>query len=166
MDKSKILGPAIDKDSLESSLRFRVEENGGYTREISALRDKKSFGVLKLHKKGKKVYSKRRKSDNIRIDHFGDEWKSCSHMGNGLNDTDMKEDIDIEVSNPRLEQSSLGKCKTKRNKKLFFGGMSQLKHCYSWLFGLIMLLGFFLLLLITIFICFFWSRLVASYGHY
>ncbi|KAG5541502.1 hypothetical protein RHGRI_021357 [Rhododendron griersonianum] len=121
MDKSKILGPAIDKDSLEGSLGFRVEENGGYTREISALRDKKSFGVLKLYKKGKKVYCKRRKSDNIRIDHFGDDWKSCSPMGNGLNDTDMKEDVDIEVSNPRLEQSSLGKCKTKRNKKLFFG---------------------------------------------
>ncbi|XP_058224285.1 protein ALWAYS EARLY 2-like [Rhododendron vialii] len=121
MDKSKILGPAIDKDSLEGSLGFRVEENGGYTREISALRNKKSFGVLKLYKKGKQVYIKRRKSDNIRIDHCGDDWKSCSHMGNGLNDTDMKEDIDIEVSNPRLEQSSLGKCKTKRNKKLFFG---------------------------------------------
>lgn len=121
MGRSTTLGPAIDKDSLESSLGFKVEENGGCTRAISALRDKKSFDMLKVNRKGKKVYSKRRKCDNLGIDLFGDDRKASSGARSGLNDNDMMGEVNIEVSNPKIEHSSLVKHKTKRKKKLFFG---------------------------------------------
>lgn len=123
MGRSMTLGPAIDKDSLESSLGFKVEENGGCTRAINALRDKKSFDMLKVNKKGEKVDSKRRKCDNLGIDHFGDDRKASSGARSGLNDNDMMGEVNIKVSNPKIEHSSLVKHKTKRKKKLFFGGM-------------------------------------------
>ncbi|GFZ02984.1 trypsin family protein with PDZ domain-containing protein [Actinidia rufa] len=107
---AKLLGSAIKKDGLEVSLGSKGIENGDYTRYISALTEK-----------GKRVYSKKEKVENIRINQFDNGWEAFSGTENGLNG-DVK-DKDIEVANPKIEHSSsLGK--RKRSKKLLFGDES------------------------------------------
>ncbi|XP_057512836.1 protein ALWAYS EARLY 2-like [Actinidia eriantha] len=108
--RAKLLGSAIKKDGLEVSLGSKRIENGDYTGYISALTEK-----------GKRVYSKKEKVENIRINQFDNGWEAFSGTENGLNG-DVK-DKDIVVANPKIEDSSsLGK--RKRSKKLLFGDES------------------------------------------
>ena len=88
---------------MEVSLGSKGTENGDYTKYTSALTEK-----------GKRVYSKKEKVEDIRINQFDNGWEAFSGTENGLNG-DVK-DEDIEVANPKIEHSSsLGK--RKRSKK-------------------------------------------------
>ena len=94
---------------MEVSLGSKGIENGDYTRYTSTLTEK-----------GKSVYCKKEKVEDIRINQFDNGWEAFSGTESGLNG-DVQEE-DIEVANPKIEHSSsLGK--RKRNKKLLFGGM-------------------------------------------
>ncbi|XP_057499350.1 protein ALWAYS EARLY 3-like isoform X3 [Actinidia eriantha] len=108
--RAKLHGFAIKKDGLEVTLGSKGTENGDYTRYKSALTEK-----------GKRVYSKKEKVEDIRINQFDNGWEAFTGTESGLNG-DVKEE-DIEVANPKIEHSSsLGK--RKRKKKLLFGDES------------------------------------------
>ncbi|GFY91930.1 similar to ALWAYS EARLY 2 [Actinidia rufa] len=108
--RAKLRGFAIKKDGLEVTLGSKGTENGDYTRYKSALTEK-----------GKRVYSKKEKVEDIRINQFDNGWEAFTGTESGLNG-DVKEE-DIEVANPKIEHSSsLGK--RKRKKKLLFGDES------------------------------------------
>ncbi|PSS24589.1 Protein ALWAYS EARLY like isoform 2 [Actinidia chinensis var. chinensis] len=109
-NRAKLCGFAIKKDGLEITLGSKGTENGDYTRYKSALTEK-----------GKRVYSKKEKVEDIRINQFDNGWEAFTGTESGLNG-DAKEE-DIEVANPKIEHSSsLGK--RKRKKKLLFGDES------------------------------------------
>ncbi|KAL7205231.1 hypothetical protein ACSBR2_018211 [Camellia fascicularis] len=119
MGRARLCGPAIEEDCLEGSLGSRGAKNGDYARNTSALTDK-GVGIVDIYQKGKKVYRRKGNVEDIRINQFDDGREACSGTEEGLNVSDVKGGVDIEVTNSKIEHSSsLGK--RKRNKKLFFG---------------------------------------------
>ncbi|KAL7235191.1 hypothetical protein ACSBR1_018644 [Camellia fascicularis] len=119
MGRARLCGSAIEEDCLKGSLGSRGAKNGDYARNTSALTDK-GVGIVDIYQKGKKVNRRKGNVEDIRINQFDDGREACSGTEEGLNVSDVKGGVDIEVTNSKIEHSSsLGK--RKRNKKLFFG---------------------------------------------
>uniref|UniRef100_A0A5B6ZU57 SANT domain-containing protein n=1 Tax=Davidia involucrata TaxID=16924 RepID=A0A5B6ZU57_DAVIN len=122
--RAKLPGTAMDEYCLEGSLGSRGAENGDYARDItSALMGIEGVGTVEVYQKGKKFYRKKEKVEDIRINQFDDGREACSGTEEGLDVSDVKGKIDIEVTNVKIERSS-SQGKRKRNKKLFFGDES------------------------------------------
>ena len=111
----------MDEEWLEGSLESRGAENGEYARDTSSLMDMEGVGTVEVHQKGKKIYRKKERVENIGHHQVDDSGEACSGTEEGLASSSLREKVDIEVSNAKSEQLSL-KGQRKSSKKLFFGG--------------------------------------------
>ncbi|XP_019441172.1 PREDICTED: protein ALWAYS EARLY 2-like isoform X1 [Lupinus angustifolius] len=110
---------SVDEEFLEGSMESRGAENGEYVRDSSSLMDMEGKDSFVLQK-GKMIYRKKERVVNIGNHQLDDGGEACSGTEEGVSFSSLKEKVDIEVNNAKLEQSSL-KSKRKRSKKLFFG---------------------------------------------
>ncbi|CAL0316565.1 unnamed protein product [Lupinus luteus] len=110
---------SVDEEFLEGSMESRGAENGEYVRDSSSLMDMEGKDSVVLQK-GKMIHSKKERVVNIGNHQLDDGGEACSGTEEGLSFSSLKEKVDVEVNNAKLEQSSL-KSKRKRSKKLFFG---------------------------------------------
>lgn len=106
---------------MEGSVESRGAENGEYARDISSLMDMEGVGTVEIHRKGKKIYRKRERVENVENHLFDDGGEACSGTEEGVNISSLREKFDNEVTNAKPEQSS-PKDQRKRSKKLYFGG--------------------------------------------
>lgn len=109
----------MDEECLEGSIESRGAENGENARDTSSLMDMEGSGTVEVHQKGKKVYRKKERVENVGNHLLDDGGEACSGTEEGLN-FNLKEKVDIEVTNAKPQR--------KRSKKLFFGGNYVTKH--------------------------------------
>lgn len=119
--RAKFHDASVDEEFLEGSIESRGAENGEYARDTSSLMDMEGIGTVEVLQKGKKIYRKKERVENVGNHQLDDGGEACSGTEEGLSFSSLKEKVDIEVTNTKLEQSSL-KSQRKRSKKLFFGG--------------------------------------------
>ncbi|KAH1037631.1 hypothetical protein GYH30_056798 [Glycine max] len=111
---------SVDEEVLESSIESRGAENGEYARDNSSLMDTEGISTVKVFQKRKKFYRKRERVENVGNHQLDDGGEACSGTEEGLSFSSLKEKVDIDVTNEKLEKFS-PKSQRKRNKKLFFG---------------------------------------------
>lgn len=116
---SKFHDVSMDEEFLEGSVESREAENGEYAKDNSS---------EVLQKGGK--YRKRERVENVGNHQLDDGGAACSGTEEGLSFNSLKEKVDVEVTNGKLEQYS-PKSQRKRNKKLFFGGNSVTTYIYA-----------------------------------
>ncbi|KAK7269336.1 hypothetical protein RIF29_22061 [Crotalaria pallida] len=104
---------SVDEEFLEGSIESRGAENGEHARDTISLVD------MEVLQKGKKTCRKKQRVENVGNHKLDDGGEACSGT-EGLSFSSLKEQVDIEVNNAKLEQSSK-KSQRKRSKKLFFG---------------------------------------------
>ncbi|KAI4301784.1 hypothetical protein L6164_035031 [Bauhinia variegata] len=119
----KFFNASLDEEWLEGSIESRGAENGEYARDTSSLMDMEGVGTVDFHGKGKKIYRKKEKVENVGNHLLDDGGEACSGTEEGFNISSSREKVDIEVTNAKSEQFSV-KGQRKRNKKLFFGDES------------------------------------------
>ncbi|TKY52226.1 ALWAYS EARLY 2 protein [Spatholobus suberectus] len=118
--RAKFHDVSVDEEFLEGSIESRGAENGEYARDNSSLMDMEGVGAVEVLQKGQKIYRKRERVENVGNHQLDDGGEACSGTEEGLSFSSLKEKVDIEVTNGKLEQFS-PKSQRKRNKKLFFG---------------------------------------------
>ncbi|KAL5196092.1 Protein ALWAYS EARLY 3 [Glycine soja] len=111
---------SVDEEVLESSIESRGAENGEYARDNSSLMDTEGISTVKVFQKRKIFYRKRERVENVGNHQLDDGGEACSGTEEGLSFSSLKEKVDIDVTNEKLEKFS-PKSQRKRNKKLFFG---------------------------------------------
>ncbi|KAI4349974.1 hypothetical protein L6164_010507 [Bauhinia variegata] len=119
----KFRDASADEEWLEGSIESRGAENEEYARDTSSLMDMEGVSTVDFHGKGKKMYRKKEKVENVGNHLLDDGGEACSGTEEGLNITSSGEKVDIEVTNAKSEQF-FGKGQRKRSKKLFFGDES------------------------------------------
>lgn len=121
---------SVDEEVLESSIESRGAENGEYARDNSSLMDTEGISTVKVFQKRKIFYRKRERVENVGNHQLDDGGEACSGTEEGLSFNSLKEKVDIEVTNEKLEKFS-PKSHRKRNKKLFFGGNCYYTYIYE-----------------------------------
>lgn len=116
----------MDEELLDGSIESRGADNGEYARDNSSLMDMEGTGTVEVLQKGGKFYRKKERVKNVGNHQLDDGGEACSGTEEGLS-CSLKEMVDIEVTNEKLEKIS-PKGGRKRNKKLFFGGNSVTRH--------------------------------------
>ncbi|CAJ1976134.1 unnamed protein product [Sphenostylis stenocarpa] len=117
--RAKFQNLSVDEEFLEGSTESRDAENGEYARDNSSLMDE-GTGAIESLQKGGKFYRKRERVRTVGNHQLDDGGEACSGTEEGLSFSSLKEKVDIEVTNEKLEIFSPKNGK-KRNKKLFFG---------------------------------------------
>ncbi|KAJ1377648.1 SANT/Myb domain [Sesbania bispinosa] len=117
--RAKFHDVSVDEEFVEGSIESRETENGEYARDTSSLMDMEGMGTVEVLQKGGKFYRKKERVGNVANDKFDDGGEACSGI-EGVRFSSLKEKVDIEANNEKLEQFSL-KHQRKRSKKLFFG---------------------------------------------
>ncbi|KAK7344238.1 hypothetical protein VNO77_13618 [Canavalia gladiata] len=118
--RAKFHNVSADEEFLEGSIESRGAENGEYARDNSSLVDMEGIGTVEVLQRGRKFYRKKERVENVGNQQLDDGGEACSGTEGGLSFSSLKEKVDIEVTNGKLEQFS-PKSQRKRNKKLFFG---------------------------------------------
>ena len=77
--------------------------------------DMEGVGTVEVHHKGKKFY---RREEKVEDDDGGE---ACSGTEEGLNVSNLKGKVDVEISNTKTTRIS-PQSQRKRSKKLFFRG--------------------------------------------
>ncbi|KAK4273456.1 hypothetical protein QN277_021853 [Acacia crassicarpa] len=121
--RSKFHDASAGEECLEGSVESGEAENGEYARDTSPLMDMEGFGTVEVHQKGKKIYRKKERAENVRSYQLDDGGEACSGTEEGLYFNSLKEKVDSEVTNAKPEQFS-PQGQRKRSKKLFFGDES------------------------------------------
>ena len=93
-------------------------------KDNSSLMDTEGIDTAEVFQKEGQFYRKRERVKNVGNHQLDDGGEACSGTEEGLSFNSLKEKVDIEVTNEKLEKFS-PKSQRKRNKKLFFGG-----NCY------------------------------------
>ena len=125
--RAKLHDLSVDEELLDGSIESRGADNGEYARDNSSLMDMEGTGTVEVLQKGGKLYKKREREKNVGNHQLDDGAEACSGTEEGLSFSSLKEMVDIEVTNEKLEKIS-PKGGGKRNKKLFFGGNSVTRH--------------------------------------
>ncbi|KAF7805111.1 protein ALWAYS EARLY 2 isoform X3 [Senna tora] len=120
--RAKFQGASADEEWLEGSMESGGAENGEYAKDTSSLMGMEGVGTVEVHQKGKKIYRKKERVENVRNHQLDDGGEACSGTEEGLYFDSLKEKVDVEVTNAKPEQSP--KFQRKRSKKLFFGDES------------------------------------------
>ncbi|KAL5783706.1 hypothetical protein ACOSP7_008735 [Xanthoceras sorbifolium] len=115
---SKLHDASVCEDWSEGRIESKRSENGTYAGDTNSLMDMEGVGTVEVHRKGKKIYGKKMKVDEVRSSLSDDGAEACSGTEEGLGATKGK--VDIEVSNVKNERFSQ-RGQKKRSKKLFFG---------------------------------------------
>ncbi|XP_057425539.1 protein ALWAYS EARLY 2-like isoform X2 [Lotus japonicus] len=118
--RAKFHDVSVDGAFLEGSIERRGAENGEYVRDTSFLTDMKGMNRVDVLQKGGKLYKKKEKVENAVHYQLDDGVESCSGTEEGLSSSSLKEKVDLEVTNEKLEQFP-SRSQRKRSKKLFFG---------------------------------------------
>lgn len=121
--RAKFHDASVGEDCLEGSVESGEAENGEYARDTSSLMNMEGVGTVEVHQKGKKIYRKKERAENVRNYQLDDGGEACSGTEGGLYFNSLKEKVDSEVINAKPEQFS-PKGQGKRSKKLFFGDES------------------------------------------
>jgi hypothetical protein len=121
--QAKLRDAAMDENWLEGTIGSRGAENGDYARDSSSLMDMEGVGTVEVRRKGKKIYKKKEKVQDIGNHQYDDGGEACSGTEEGLNFGVPKGKLDIEVSNSKSERLS-PQVQKKRSKKLFSGDES------------------------------------------
>ncbi|XP_022640905.1 protein ALWAYS EARLY 1 isoform X2 [Vigna radiata var. radiata] len=117
--RAKLHNLSVDEELLDGSIESRGADNGEYARDNSSLMDMEGTGTVEVLQKGGKFYRKKERVKNVGNHQLDDGGEACSGTEEGLS-CSLKEMVDIEVTNEKLEKIS-PKGGRKRNKKLFFG---------------------------------------------
>ncbi|XP_047148954.1 protein ALWAYS EARLY 2-like isoform X3 [Vigna umbellata] len=117
--RAKLHNLSVDEELLDGSIESRGADNGEYARDNSSLIDMEGTGTVEVLQKGGKFYRKKERVKNVGNHQLDDGGEACSGTEEGLS-CSLKEMVDIEVTNEKLEKFS-PKGGRKRNKKLFFG---------------------------------------------
>ncbi|KAL2325514.1 hypothetical protein Fmac_024572 [Flemingia macrophylla] len=120
--RAKFHDVSADEEFLECSVSVesRGAENGEYARDNTSLMDMEGIGAVEVHQKGGKFYKKRDRVKIVGNHQLDDGGEACSGTEEGLSFSSLKEKVDIEVTNNKIQNLS-PKGQRKRNKKLFFG---------------------------------------------
>ncbi|XP_061337996.1 protein ALWAYS EARLY 2-like isoform X2 [Gastrolobium bilobum] len=117
--RAKFRDASPDEEFLEGSIESRGAENGENAKDTSSLMDMEDIGTVEVLQKGKKNYRKKERVENVGNHQLDDGGEACSGTEEGPSSSSLKEKVDIEVTNEKLEQFSL-KSHRNRSKKLFF----------------------------------------------
>ncbi|KAK8467928.1 hypothetical protein PHAVU_007G179500 [Phaseolus vulgaris] len=118
--RAKLHNLSVDEELLDGSIESRGADNREYARDNSSLMDMEGTGTVEVLQKGGKFYRKRERVKNVGNHQLDDGGEACSGTEEGLCFSSLKEMVDSEVTNEKLEKIS-PKGGGKRNKKLFFG---------------------------------------------
>ncbi|XP_028184337.1 protein ALWAYS EARLY 2-like isoform X3 [Glycine soja] len=118
--RAKFPDVSVDKEVLEGSIESRGAENEEYAKDNSSLMDTEGIDTAEVFQKEGQFYRKRERVKNVGNHQLDDGGEACSGTEEGLSFNSLKEKVDIEVTNEKLEKFS-PKSHRKRNKKLFFG---------------------------------------------
>ncbi|GAV63149.1 LOW QUALITY PROTEIN: DIRP domain-containing protein [Cephalotus follicularis] len=120
--QAKVRDASMSKDWLEGSVGIRESEYEAYARDSKSLMDMEGVGTVEIHRKGKKIYGKKVRMEEIGNDHSDDGGEACSGTEEGLKGCALKGNVDTEVSNAKSAQFSPES--RKSSKKLLFGESS------------------------------------------
>jgi len=128
--RAKFPDVSVDKEVLEGSIESRGAENEEYAKDNSSLMDTEGIDTAEVFQKEGQFYRKRERVKNVGNHQLDDGGEACSGTEEGLSFNSLKEKVDIEVTNEKLEKFS-PKSHRKRNKKLFFGGNCYYTYIYE-----------------------------------
>ncbi|KAK0600784.1 hypothetical protein LWI29_018371 [Acer saccharum] len=115
---SKLHDASVREDWSEGRIESKRPENGTYVGDTNSLMDMEGVGTVEVHRKGKKIYGKKMKVEEVRSSLSDDGAEACSGTEEGLGATKGKAAIEVSnVKNVRFSQRG----QKKRSKKLFFG---------------------------------------------
>ncbi|KAK2642790.1 hypothetical protein Ddye_024553 [Dipteronia dyeriana] len=115
---SKLNDASVLEDRSKGRIENKRPKNGTYAVDTNSLIDMEGVGTVDVHRKGKMIYGKKTKDEEVRSSLSDDGAEACRGTEEGLGATKGK--AAIEVSNVKNERS-LNKVRKREARNCFFG---------------------------------------------